>query len=101
MTLWLVGILLGLSLLLVPSKMVTVKMLPFDNKSELQVIIDMPEGAALEQTAALTHEMGEYLKTVPEVTDYQSYIGTAAPYNFNGLVRHYFLRSVAMWLISS
>jgi len=93
MALWLVGSLLGLSVLLVPLKMVTVKMLPFDNKSELQVIIDMPEGAALEQTAALTHEMGEYLKTVPEVTDYQSYIGTAAPYNFNGLVRHYFLRS--------
>ncbi len=93
MALWLVVILLGLSVLLVPLKMVTVKMLPFDNKSELQVIIDMPEGVALEQTAALTHEMGEYLKTVPEVTDYQSYIGTAAPYNFNGLVRHYFLRS--------
>ena len=91
--LWLIGFLLGLAVLLVPLKMVTVKMLPFDNKSELQVIIDMPEGVALEHTAALTHEMGEYLKTVPEVTDYQSYIGTSAPYNFNGLVRHYFLRS--------
>ncbi len=68
-------------------------MLPFDNKSELQVIIDMPESVTLEETAALTREMGEYLKTVPEVTDYQSYIGTSAPYNFNGLVRHYFLRS--------
>ena len=91
--LWLVGLLLGLAVLLVPLKMVTVKMLPFDNKSELQVIIDMPEGTALEHTAALAREMGEYLKTIPEVTDYQSYIGTAAPYNFNGLVRHYFLRS--------
>ena len=89
----LVGVLLGLSLLLLPFKKVTVKMLPFDNKSELQVIIDMPEGSTLEETAALTREMGEYLKTVPEVTDFQSYIGTAAPYNFNGLVRHYFLRS--------
>ncbi|MBW2470710.1 MAG: efflux RND transporter permease subunit [Deltaproteobacteria bacterium] len=89
----LVGLLLGLALLLLPLKKVTVKMLPFDNKSELQIIIDMPEGAPLEETAALTREMGEYLKTVPEVTDYQAYIGTAAPYNFNGLVRHYFLRS--------
>ncbi len=89
----LVGLLLGMALLLLPLKKVTVKMLPFDNKSELQVIIDMPEGSTLEETAALTREMGEYLKTVPEVTDYQAYIGTAAPYNFNGLVRHYFLRS--------
>ncbi len=88
-----VALLLGLAMLLVPMKAVTVKMLPFDNKSELQVIIDMPEGETLEKTAALTRELGEYLKTVPEVTDFQSYIGTAAPYNFNGLVRHYFLRS--------
>ena len=69
------------------------KMLPFDNKSELQVIIDMPEGKTLEETAAVARDMTEYLKTVPEVTDYQSYIGTASPYNFNGLVRHYFLRA--------
>ena len=88
-----VVLLLMLAVTLVPLKMVTVKMLPFDNKSELQVIIDMPEGKTLEETAALTREMGEYLKTVPEVTDYQTYVGTAAPYNFNGLVRHYFLRS--------
>lgn len=88
-----VALLLGLAMLLVPLKAVTVKMLPFDNKSELQVIIDMPEGETLEKTAALTRELGEYLKTVPEVTDFQAYIGTAAPYNFNGLVRHYFLRS--------
>lgn len=87
-----VGLLL-LALLLLPLKGVTVKMLPFDNKSELQIIIDMPAGTALEKTAALTREMTEYLKTAPEVTDYQVYIGTAAPYNFNGLVRHYFLRS--------
>ncbi len=85
----------SLAVLLVPLKKVTVKMLPFDNKSELQVIIDMPEGTTLEETAALTREMGKYLKTVPEVTDYQTYIGTAAPFNFNGLVRHYYLRSGA------
>ena len=85
--------LLLLSLILVPLKQVTMKMLPFDNKSELQVVIDMPEGCTLEETAALTREMSEYLKTVPEVTDFQSYVGTASPYNFNGLVRHYFMRS--------
>jgi multidrug efflux pump subunit AcrB len=84
--------LLAVSTLLVPFKGVAVKMLPFDNKSELQVIIDMPEGTSLERTAAVTRELGDYLHTVPEVADYQNYIGTAAPYNFNGLVRHYFLR---------
>ena len=88
-----VVLLLLLAVTLVPLKKVTVKMLPFDNKSELQVIIDMPEGRTLEETAALAREMGEYIRTVPEVTDYQTYVGTAAPYNFNGLVRHYFLRS--------
>ena len=88
-----VVILLLAALLLVPLKKVTMKMLPFDNKSELQIIIDMPEGRTLEETAAVTRELTEYLKTVPELTDYQSYIGTSAPYNFNGLVRHYFLRS--------
>ncbi len=88
-----VAALLVLACLLVPFKAVTVKMLPFDNKSELQVIIDMPQGTSLEQTAAVTRELGEYLKTVPEVADYGVYVGTAAPYNFNGLVRHYFLRS--------
>jgi multidrug efflux pump subunit AcrB len=84
--------LLLLALILIPLKLVTMKMLPFDNKSEFQVIIDMPEGRTLEETAAVTRALSEYLKTVPEVTDYQAYIGTAAPYNFNGLVRHYFLR---------
>ncbi len=76
---------------LVAVKFVRVKMLPFDNKSEFQVIIDMPAGSTLENTAALTREIGDSLRTVPEVTDYEMYIGTAAPYNFNGLVRHYFL----------
>jgi multidrug efflux pump subunit AcrB len=72
---------------------VKVKMLPFDNKSEFQVILDMPESATLEETSAATMEMGEYLKTVNEVTDYELYIGTSGPFNFNGLVRHYYLRS--------
>ena len=86
-------ILLGGSVMLLFFKFVTVKMLPFDNKSELQIIIDTPEGTTLEQTAAVSREIGEYLKKVPEITDYQIYDGTAAPFNFNGLVRHYFLRS--------
>ena len=72
--------------------LVHVKMLPFDNKSEFQVIVDMPEGTTLEQTARVTREIGQYVATVPEVTDYQMYVGSASPYNFNGLVRHYFLR---------
>ena len=88
-----IGLLLVLAVALVPLKGVEVKMLPFDNKSELQVIIDMPENSSLEKTAALTRELGAYLRTVPEVTDFQSYVGTASPYNFNGLVRHYFQRS--------
>jgi len=74
-------------------RLVVLKMLPYDNKSELQVVLNLPEGTTLEQTARVTREMGQYLATVPEVTDYQSYVGTASPYNFNGLVRHYFLRS--------
>jgi multidrug efflux pump subunit AcrB len=73
-------------------KLVKVKMLPFDNKSEFQVVIDMPEGTPLEETAAVTREIGAVLAGVPEVVNYQMYVGTASPYNFNGLVRHYFLR---------
>ncbi|MCD6585945.1 MAG: efflux RND transporter permease subunit [Desulfobacteraceae bacterium] len=75
--------------------MVRIKMLPFDNKSEFQVIIDMPESATLEQTAAAAQNMGDYIKTVNEVKDYQIYVGTASPFNFNGLVRHYCLRQRA------
>lgn len=71
---------------------VTVKMLPFDNKNEFQVIIDMPEGSTLENTAAVTKEIAQYLSTIPEVVDYQNYVGTSAPITFNGLVRHYDLR---------
>jgi len=69
-----------------------VKMLPFDNKSEFQVIVDMPEGTTLEQTQMVLTEMADYLRTVAEVVNYQTYAGTASPYNFNGLVRHYFSR---------
>ena len=87
-----VALLLVGVLLLIPLKKVTMKMLPFDNKSELQLVIDMPEGTTLEETLLATREMAEYLRTVPEVTNFQLYVGTSAPINFNGLVRHYFLR---------
>ncbi len=87
-----VAILLFLAISLLPLKLVTVKMLPFDNKSEFQVVVDMPEGATLEQTAAATNAISDYLRTIPEVTDVETYVGTASPFNFNGLVRHYFLR---------
>ncbi|HMK22216.1 MAG TPA: efflux RND transporter permease subunit, partial [Terriglobales bacterium] len=76
----------------VPLKWVRVKMLPFDNKSEFQVIIDMPNGTPLEQTTRVAQSLGQYLAQQPEVTNYQIYSGTSGPYNFNGLVRHYFLR---------
>ncbi len=75
--------------------LVKVKMLPFDNKSEFQVIINMPEGTTLEQTAKATMEMAETIGGDRAVTNCQLYIGTASPYNFNGLVRHYFLRKGA------
>ncbi len=71
---------------------VKVKMLPFDNKSEFQVILNMPEGSTLEQTARVAREMAAAIRIEPEVRDYQVYAGTASPFNFNGLVRHYFLR---------
>jgi multidrug efflux pump subunit AcrB len=84
--------LLVAAMALVPSKCVRVKMLPFDNKSEFQVIIDMPDGTPLQQTARVAQALGQYLGEQPEVTNYQIYAGTSGPYNFNGLVRHYFLR---------
>jgi multidrug efflux pump subunit AcrB len=87
-----VVVLLLLSCSLIWFKLVTVKMLPFDNKNELQVIIDAPDGTPLEQTARITREMGDALRNVPEVTNFQMYIGSSAPFNFNGLVRHYYLR---------
>ncbi|MBK6306948.1 MAG: efflux RND transporter permease subunit [Gemmatimonadetes bacterium] len=73
-------------------KAVQVKMLPFDNKSEFQVIADLPEGTTLETSQALGESMAAYLRTVPEVKSTEVYAGTAAPFNFNGLVRHYFMR---------
>ncbi len=76
----------------VPTKMVVMKMLPFDNKNELQVIIDMPEGTPLERTTTVASDIGNYLAGVREVANYEIYAGVAAPFNFNGLVRHYFLR---------
>jgi len=86
-----VALLLG-SLALIPLKVVTMKMLPFDNKSELQIIIDSPEGTPLESTLAAAKEIAERLIDAPEVSDVQIYAGTSAPFNFNGLVRHYFMR---------
>jgi multidrug efflux pump subunit AcrB len=76
-------------------KIVTVKMLPFDNKSEFQVVVDMPNGTTLEQTARVTREIAHRIAQEPEVINYQVYAGTSGPYNFNGLVRHYFLRRAA------
>ena len=76
----------------IPLKWVQVKMLPFDNKSEFQVIIDMPDGTPLEQTTHVAQALGSYLGEQPEVINYQIYAGTSGPYNFNGLVRRYFLR---------
>ncbi len=87
-----VVVLLGISVSFFFFKFVTVKMLPFDNKSEFQVIIDTPEGTTLEQTTRVAKEIANYVRTVSEVTDYEVYAGVAAPYNFNGLVRHYFMR---------
>ncbi len=89
----LAGLLVAISLGVV--KLVILKMLPFDNKSEFQVVVDMPTGTALEQTNAVLHEIGAYLATVEEVTDYEAYAGSASPINFNGLVRQYYLRSDA------
>ena len=88
-------ILITLSLLLVVNKAVILKMLPFDNKSEFQVVLDMPEGTSLERTARVLDDIGAYIASVPEVTDYQVYSGTAAPISFNGLVRQYYLREGA------
>jgi multidrug efflux pump subunit AcrB len=85
-------IVLMASLALFYTKTVAVKMLPFDNKNEFQVVIDMPEGTTLEKTAALTNEIAEYVSKQPLVVNYQGYVGTAGPISFNGLVRHYDMR---------
>ena len=88
-------VLIAASLSLALTRSVVLKMLPFDNKSEFQVVVDMPEGTAVEHTAQVLQELTTHLATVPEVTDYQAYAGTAAPINFNGLVRQYYLRESA------
>jgi multidrug efflux pump subunit AcrB len=77
---------------LVLSNRVPLKMLPFDNKNELQVVIDMPKGTTLEETEAATHALADYLVRIPEVTDVGTFVGTSSPVDFNGLVRHYYLR---------
>jgi multidrug efflux pump subunit AcrB len=84
--------LIGLAGVLVLTQSVVLKMLPFDNKSEFQVVVDMPEGTPVEGTAAVLDELAAIIETVPEVINYQAYAGTAAPINFNGLVRQYYLR---------
>jgi len=76
-------------------QLVVLKMLPFDNKSEFQIILDMPVGTPLEETARVLHEIGSELAQVEDVVNYQAYAGTASPINFNGLVRQYYLRAVA------
>ena len=88
-------VLLVVSVLAFFTKWVAVKMLPFDNKNEVQVVIDMPEGTTLERTAAVAQDIAQYLKSVPEVVNYQSYVGSSAPITFNGLVRHYDLRGAS------
>ena len=87
-----VAVLFLISVALVPLKLVRVKMLPFDNKSEIQVIVNMPEGTPLEQTLRVTQALGDELSRQPGVLNYQEYAGTSGPYNFNGLVRHYYMR---------
>ena len=92
-TLWIsIGALLAFSAGLAVVKLVVLKMLPNDNKSEIQLVIDMPEGSTLEQTNALLGELAAQVDKVPEVLNYQAYAGTSAPVTFNGLVRQYFLR---------
>ncbi len=81
------------SLTLFATKSVSVKLLPFDNKSELQVVVDLPRGTSLEETDRILTAAASRLKDLPELTSIQAYAGTGAPFNFNGLVRHYYLRA--------
>ncbi len=92
--LWLgIGVAILLSVSLAVVKLVILKMLPFDNKSEFQVVVDMPIGTPLEKTSQVLHEMAKVIAETEEVADYQAYTGNASPINFNGLVRQYYLRS--------
>ncbi len=88
------GVLL-LSFLTIPTRWLVVKMMPYDNKSELQVVIDAPENYPLERTNAAARDLAAVFRDLPEVTDFQVYVGTSSPFNFNGLVRYYFLRDQA------
>src|SRR5262249_50725766 len=91
----LVGLLLLGAMALGPAGAVSVKMLPYDNKSELEIVLNMPEDSSLERTTQAAREIAAAIRQEKEVTDYQVYVGTAAPYSFNGLMRHYYLRSGA------
>ena len=95
-----VAALIAVSLALPALGLVVLKMLPFDNKSEFQVIVDMPAGTPAERTAAVLHELGAHLATLPEVTDYQAYAGTAAPINFNGWCASITCAAAAKWATS-
>jgi multidrug efflux pump subunit AcrB len=88
-----IAALIAVSVALPAMGLVLLKMLPFDNKSEFQIVVDMPAGSSLEQTAAVIRDLGARIAKAPEVAHYQAYVGTAAPINFNGLVRQYYLRS--------
>jgi multidrug efflux pump subunit AcrB len=88
-----IGLAIVLAVALAPLKLVVLKMLPFDNKSEFQVVVDAPTGTPVERTAALLRELGAEVAKIPEVTNYQAYAGLSAPINFNGLVRQYYLRA--------
>ncbi|MEO6608656.1 MAG: efflux RND transporter permease subunit [Aestuariivirga sp.] len=89
-----VGVVTLASLVLFYSKDVTVKLLPFDNKSDLQIVVDLPEGSSLEATDRVLQQAADRAATIPEVVSLQTYAGTAAPFNFNGLVRHYYVRQL-------
>ncbi len=90
--LWAMGLAMVGSSLMAVYRIVPLKLLPFDNKNELQLVLDLPRGATLESTDALARDLGRYLAAVNEVTDYETYVGLASPMDFNGLVRHYYLR---------
>ena len=90
-----IAVAIALSAGLAGVKLVILKMLPFDNKSEFQVVVDMPAGTPVEATAAALRELGAHVSAIPEVTSYQAYAGLASPINFNGLVRQYYLRSLS------
>jgi multidrug efflux pump subunit AcrB len=90
--LWIVFIAFVASAMLAVVRIVPLKLLPFDNKNELQIVIDLPRGTTLEDTDAVARDLGAYLARVNEVTDYETYVGEASPMDFNGMVRHYYLR---------